>query len=226
MSASRGYFPGSTIRTFIGILLIRSFFRRIFLLNGQQHDTCRRRKRHDHNSQQWETISRLREGLHLMRRRRRSRRRGCSGRRLRCGRRSRCGRVLAGCGFVYHLNEPFVSAHPFGIGIFADEQTNTFVCLLYLKLHRFGNFKASRSGIFGQGVDVLLAVVRQFEGIIRDGNTMRFVVSCPSVDDLIIFITDRQRSARQQITCNVRFVDVKYWRVLHDNSGIIESHFT
>ena len=68
MSASRGYFPGSTIRTFIGILLIRSFFQRIFLLNGQQHDTCRRRKGHDHNSQQRETISCLREGLHLMRR--------------------------------------------------------------------------------------------------------------------------------------------------------------
>ena len=93
MSASRGYFPGSTIRTFIGILLIRSFFQRIFLPNGQQHDTCRRRKRHDHNSQQWETISRPREGLHLMRRnnrrRRRCRCRGCSGRRLRCGSRSR-----------------------------------------------------------------------------------------------------------------------------------------
>ena len=40
MSASRGYFPGSTIRTFIGILLIRSFFQRIFLLQyicGQPH---------------------------------------------------------------------------------------------------------------------------------------------------------------------------------------------
>ena len=87
MSASRGYFPGSTIRTFIGILLIRSFFQRIFLLNGQQHDPCRRCKGHDHNSQQRETISCLREGLHLMRRRRRCRRRGCSGRRLRCGNR-------------------------------------------------------------------------------------------------------------------------------------------
>ena len=72
-----------------------------------------------------------------------------------------------------------------------------FVCLLYLELHRVCNFKASRGGIFGQGVDVLLAVVRQFEGIIRDWNTMRFVVGCPSVDDLIIRITDRQRSARQ-----------------------------
>jgi len=104
MSASRGYFPGSTIRTFIGFLLIRSFFQRNFLLNGQQHDTCRRRKGHDHNSQQRETISCLREGLHLMRRRRRSRRRGCSGRRLWCGCRGRCGRVLAGYSFVYHLN--------------------------------------------------------------------------------------------------------------------------
>ena len=104
MSASRGYFPGSTIRTFIGILLIRSFFQRIFLPNGQQHDTCRRRKRHDHNSQQWETISCLREGLHLMRRRCRCRRRGCSGRRLWCGnRRGRAG-FFAGRGFVYHLN--------------------------------------------------------------------------------------------------------------------------
>ena len=108
MSASRGYFPGSTIRTFIGVLLIRSFFQRIFLLNGQQHDTCRRCKRHDHDSQQRETISCLREGLHLVRRNnRRGNRSGrwsCSGRRLRCGRRSRCGRVLAGRGFVYHLN--------------------------------------------------------------------------------------------------------------------------
>ena len=134
MSASRGYFPGSTIRTFIGVLLIRSFFRRIFLLNGQQHDTCRRRKGNDHNSQQRETISCLREGLHLARRNNRrgnrSWHRSCSGRRLRCGRRSRCGRVLAGHGFVYHLNQAFVGAHPFGIGIFADEQANIFVCLL------------------------------------------------------------------------------------------------
>ena len=90
-----------------------------------------------------------------MRRRRRCRRRGCSGGRLRCGRRSRCGRVLAGCSFVNHLDQAFVGAHPFGIGIFADEQANIFVCLLYLKLHRFGNFKASRGCIFGQGVDVL-----------------------------------------------------------------------
>lgn len=108
MSASRGYFPGSTIRTFIGFLLIRSFFQRNFLLNGQQHDTCRRRKGHDHNSQQRETISCLREGLHLARRNnRRGNRsgcRGCSGCRLRCGSRSGCGRVLAGRSFVYHLN--------------------------------------------------------------------------------------------------------------------------
>ena len=110
MSASRGCFPGSTIRTFIGILLIRSFFQRIFLPNGQQHDTCRRRKGNDHNSQQRETISCLREGLHLVRRNNRrgnrTGRRGCSGCRL------RCGRVLAGRGFVYHLNQAFVSAYP------------------------------------------------------------------------------------------------------------------
>ena len=91
-----------------------------------------------------------------MRRRRRGRRRGCSGRRLRCGRRSQCGRVLAGRGFINHLNQAFVGAHPFGIRIFADEQANIFVCLLYLELHRFGNFKAGRGGILGQGVDVLL----------------------------------------------------------------------
>ena len=128
MSASRGYFPGSTISTFIGILLIRSFFQRIFLLNGQQHDACRRRKGNDHNSQQRETISCLRKGLHLVRRNNRrgnrSGRRGCSGRRLRCGCRRGRGSFLTGCGFVYHLNEPFVSAHPFGIDIFADEQAN------------------------------------------------------------------------------------------------------
>ena len=50
---------------------------------------------------------------------------------------------------------------------------------------------------------------------------MRFVVGCPSVDDLIIRITNRQRSTRQQIACNVRFVDIQHWRVLHDNSGIV-----
>jgi len=51
---------------------------------------------------------------------------------------------------------------------------------------------------------------------------MRFVVGCPSVDDLIIRITDRQRSTRQQITRNVRFVYVKYRCVLHNDGGIVE----
>ena len=119
MSASRGYFPGSTIRTFIGILLIRSFFQRIFLLNGQQHDTCCGQKGNDHDSQQRETISCLREGLHLARR---NNRRG-----NRSGRRSQCGRVLAGRSFVYHLTQPFVGEHPFGIGILAEDQAKIFV---------------------------------------------------------------------------------------------------
>ena len=51
---------------------------------------------------------------------------------------------------------------------------------------------------------------------------MRFVVGCPSVDDLIIRITDRQRSTRQQITRNVRFVDIQHRRILHDDCGIVE----
>ena len=46
---------------------------------------------------------------------------------------------------------------------------------------------------------------------------MRFVVGCPSVDDLIIRITDRQRSSRQQITSNICLVDIQYRRVLHYN---------
>ena len=51
---------------------------------------------------------------------------------------------------------------------------------------------------------------------------MRFVVGCPSVDDPIIRITDRQRSTRQQIARNVRFVYVKYRCVLHNDGGIVE----
>ena len=51
---------------------------------------------------------------------------------------------------------------------------------------------------------------------------MRFVVGCPSVDDLIIRITDRQRSTRQQITRNVRFIDIQYRCVLHNGGGIVE----
>ena len=108
MSASQGYFPGSTIRTFIGFLLIRSFFQRNFLLNGQQHDTCCGHKGNDHDSQQRETISSLREALLLVRRNnRRGNRsgcRGCSGCRLRCGSRSGCGRVLAGRSIDNHMN--------------------------------------------------------------------------------------------------------------------------
>ena len=51
---------------------------------------------------------------------------------------------------------------------------------------------------------------------------MRFVVGCPSVDDLIIRITDRQSGTRQQITRNVRFVDIQYRCVLHNDGGIVE----
>ena len=51
---------------------------------------------------------------------------------------------------------------------------------------------------------------------------MSFVVGYPSVDDLIIRITDCQRSARQQIACNVGLVYVKYRRVLHNDGGIVE----
>ncbi len=64
--------------------------------------------------------------------------------------------VLAGRSFVYHLNQAFVGAHPFGIGIFADEQRNPVINGFQLELHRVCNFKAGRGGIFGQGVDVLL----------------------------------------------------------------------
>ena len=51
---------------------------------------------------------------------------------------------------------------------------------------------------------------------------MRFVVGCPSVDDLIIRITDRQRSTRQQIACNVGLVDIQHRRILQDDGGLIE----
>ena len=51
---------------------------------------------------------------------------------------------------------------------------------------------------------------------------MRFVVGCPSVDDLIIRITDRQSGTRQQITRNVGLVDIQHRRVLHNDGGIVE----
>ena len=51
---------------------------------------------------------------------------------------------------------------------------------------------------------------------------MSFVVGYPSVDDLIIRITDRQRSTRQQIARNVRFVDIQHRRILHDDGGVVE----
>ena len=51
---------------------------------------------------------------------------------------------------------------------------------------------------------------------------MRFVVGCPSVNNFAVCITNRQRSARQQIACNVRFVDIQHRRVLHDDGGIVE----
>ena len=46
---------------------------------------------------------------------------------------------------------------------------------------------------------------------------MRFVICHPSVNSFTVCITDRQRSARQQITSNVGLVDIQYRRVLHDN---------
>ena len=51
---------------------------------------------------------------------------------------------------------------------------------------------------------------------------MRFVVRHPSINNFAACITDCQRSARQQISCNVCFVDIQYRRVLHDDCGIIE----
>ena len=82
---------------------------------------------------------------------------------------------------------------------FADEKRNPVINGFQLELHRVCNFKAGRGCIFGQGVDVLLVAIRQLDKFIRNGNTMRFVVGCPSVDDLIIRITDRQSGTRQQI---------------------------
>ena len=60
-----------------------------------------------------------------------------------------------GRGFVNHLDKTLVSACPVGIRIFTDEQVNPVIDGFQLELHRFGNFKAGRGGIFGQGVDVL-----------------------------------------------------------------------
>jgi len=51
---------------------------------------------------------------------------------------------------------------------------------------------------------------------------MRFVICHPSVNNFAVYITDRQRSTRQQITRNVRFVYVKYRCVLHNDGGIVE----
>ena len=51
---------------------------------------------------------------------------------------------------------------------------------------------------------------------------MRFVICHPSVNSFTVRITDRQRSARQQITSNVGLVDIQYRRVLHDDCGIVE----
>ena len=51
---------------------------------------------------------------------------------------------------------------------------------------------------------------------------MRFVVCHPSVNNFAASIADRQRSTRQQIACNVRFVDIQYRCVLHNDGGIVE----
>ena len=51
---------------------------------------------------------------------------------------------------------------------------------------------------------------------------MSFVVCHPSVNNFAASITDRQRSTRQQITRNVRFVDIQHRRILHDDCGIVE----
>ena len=46
---------------------------------------------------------------------------------------------------------------------------------------------------------------------------MGFVICHPSVNNFAASITDRQRSTRQQIPCNVGLVDIQHWRILHDN---------
>ena len=51
---------------------------------------------------------------------------------------------------------------------------------------------------------------------------MRFVICHPSVNNFAACITDRQRSARQQIARNVGLVDVQHRRVLYSDGGIVE----
>ncbi len=65
MSASRGIFRVQRSELSSVFSSSEVSFSAIFCLTVQQHDTCRRRKEHDHNSQQRETVSCLREGLHL-----------------------------------------------------------------------------------------------------------------------------------------------------------------
>ena len=55
---------------------------------------------------------------------------------------------------------------------------------------------------------------------------MRFVIRHPSVNNFAACITDRQRSARQQIARNVCFVDIQYRRIPHDDGGIVEFYPT
>ena len=51
---------------------------------------------------------------------------------------------------------------------------------------------------------------------------MGFVICHPSVNNFAVCIADCQRSTRQQISRNVRFVDIQYRCVLHNDGGIVE----